>query len=63
MKERGFTDTLYRPDLLLLQANNLCPEAEVRKRREAKERKNALKEELQELELLEQQLKKLSPPN
>jgi len=62
-KERGITDTFHRADLQLLQAKNLCPEAEDRKRREAKERKNALKKELQELELLEQQLKQLSPPN
>ena len=56
MKERGITDTLHRTDLQLLQAKNLCPEAEDRKR-------EAVNKELRELELLEQQLKQSSPPN
>ncbi len=56
MKERGITDTLHRTDLQLLQAKNLCPEAEDRKR-------EAMNKELRELELLEQQLKQSSPPN
>jgi hypothetical protein len=54
MKERGITDTLHRTDLQLLQAKNLCPEAEDRKR-------EAMNKELRELELLEQQLKQSSP--
>ena len=56
MKERGITDTLHRTDLQLLQAKNLCPEAENRK-------KEAMNKELRELELLEQQLEKSPPPN
>ncbi len=75
---RALTDTLHRTDLQLLQAKNLCPEAEEHKRREARaiqikraeelrevedHRRKALKEELRELELLEQQLEKLPPPN
>jgi len=104
-QERGNTSKSHPTDLHLLQAENLCPEAEEHKKRKAKERqiqaeqrnrviqikraeelrraeeliraeeykrakelktaeerkREAMKEELRELKLLEQQLEKLSP--
>jgi len=54
-KQIGFTSITHRTDLHLLQAQELCPEAEDRK-------KEAMNKELRELELLEQQLEKLPPP-
>ena len=54
-KQIGVTSITHRTDLHLLQAQELCPEAEDRK-------KEAMNKELRELELLEQQLKQLPPP-
>ena len=55
-QKKGITSKLYPTDLQLRQARDLCPEAEERKR-------TAVKKGPLEPELLQQQLKLLSPPD
>jgi len=50
-QKRGITSKLHPTDLRLLQAQNLCPEAEEHKRREAKERQIQAEQRHREIQI------------